>query len=137
MRGGYQPHLAKEVPMTHALVLLSAVAACVAGHTLTATAQTETQGQRPLIIDMHMHAFSFNVDVGAPPPVALCFPLMPHVPPFDPRQTWKEVWTAFLKTPPCPDPIWSPATDKALIEQTVAILERRNVLGVLSGSPER
>jgi hypothetical protein len=62
---------------------------------------------------------------------------MPHVPPFDPKQTWKEVWTAFLKTPPCPDPIWSPATDKALIEQTVAILERRNVLGVLSGSPER
>ncbi len=126
--------------MSRVLFFSSVVAAYVAGLTLTAPAQTKPQGQRPLIIDMHMHAFSVSVDagdVGVPPPVALCFPLMPHVPPFDPKQTWKEVWADLMKNPPCPDPIWSPATDEALIEQTVAILERRNVIGVLSGPPER
>src|SRR5690606_35912255 len=31
------------------------------------------------------------------------------------------------------DPIWSPETDRELMEATVAILEQRNIIGVTSG----
>jgi hypothetical protein len=37
------------------------------------------------------------------------------------------------RNPSCPDPIWSPETDEDLMEATLAILERRNVIGVTSG----
>ena len=72
--------------------------------------------QRLPIIDMHMHA-KRAADFGRPP-VRLCLPV-----------------TVYGVTDPrCPEPILSPATDEAMIEQTVAILERRNIIGVLSGS---
>ena len=71
--------------------------------------------QRLPIIDMHMHAKG-AADFG-PPPVRLCLPVTVHG----------------VTDPQCPEPILSPATDEAMIEQTVAILERRNIIGVLSG----
>jgi predicted TIM-barrel fold metal-dependent hydrolase len=43
-------------------------------------------------------------------------------------------WT---KKPPCQDPIWSPANDDALRSETIAVLRNLNVVGVLSGTPER
>jgi uncharacterized protein len=89
---------------------------------------------RPPIIDMHLHAV--HVDRYGNPPVALCLPLVPHIPPHDPRHDWGDVWTALGKHPPCPDPVWSPTTDDELIEQTIAVLELHNVTGVLSGPPE-
>jgi uncharacterized protein len=56
-----------------------------------------------------------------PPPVRLCLPVTVHG----------------VSDPQCPEPLLSPATDEAMIEQTVAILERRNIIGVLSGhTPE-
>jgi uncharacterized protein len=42
-----------------------------------------------------------------------------------------------LKNPPCADPVWSPTTDDALMKETIAVLERLNVYGVLSGTTER
>ena len=86
------------------------------------------------IIDMHLHASL--VDFAGPPPLALCVPLMPHMPPLDPRESWADVFMRTFKNPPCSDPIWSPTTNEALIEETVAVLERRNVIGVLSGPVE-
>jgi predicted TIM-barrel fold metal-dependent hydrolase len=41
-----------------------------------------------------------------------------------------------LKNPPCEDPVWSPETDDDLRSETISVMERRNVFGVLSGTPE-
>jgi predicted TIM-barrel fold metal-dependent hydrolase len=91
--------------------------------------------ERLPIIDMHLHARA--ADAYGPPPVAICVPLLPHIPPHDPKREWGEVWAALGKTPPCPYPLWSPSTDEALMKQTIAILERRNVIGVVDGTSER
>jgi hypothetical protein len=45
--------------------------------------------------------------------------------------------TAKSKKPPCADPIWSPATDDEVMNQTIEIAERRNIVGVLSGPAPR
>ena len=81
---------------------------------------------------MHLHAKA-AADFG-PPPLPLCVPLTLHVPPMERNKAWDLLKP---KDPPCSDPIWSPLTDAALMEQTIAVLERRNIIGVLSGTPER
>ncbi|MGH2376756.1 MAG: amidohydrolase family protein [Gemmatimonadales bacterium] len=91
------------------------------------------KGRQP-IIDMHPHA-SAAAENG-PPPLALCVPVGEH-PVRDPGRPWEEIFIAWQKNPPCPDPVWSPPTDQALMEQTIAALKRRNVIGVLSGPAER
>jgi predicted TIM-barrel fold metal-dependent hydrolase len=73
------------------------------------------QAQRLPIIDMHMHAKA-AADFG-PPPRPLCLPITLHG----------------VVAPQCPEPILSPKTDEAMVGETVAILERRNIIGVLSG----
>ncbi len=88
--------------------------------------------QRLPIIDMHLHAYT--ADGNGPPPLGLCVPLLPYVPPLDPG---RDVFTPVAKDPPCPDPIWSPMTDEEVMEQTIEVMERRNIVGVLSGPPER
>ncbi len=88
----------------------------------------------PPIIDMHLHAST--ADANGPPPLALCVPIM-EWPVRDPQRSWAEVYIGWQKEPPCPDPVWSPRTDEALMRETIAALERRNVIGVLSGPPER
>jgi uncharacterized protein len=84
------------------------------------------------IIDMHLHAY--GADENGPPPLGLCVPVLPHLSPLDPN---REVFRPVARKPPCSDPIWSPLTDAAVMEQTIAVLERRNIIGVLSGPPER
>jgi uncharacterized protein len=86
------------------------------------------------ILDMHLHAMG-AADQG-PPPVALCTP-MTEIPVWDPAEPAPTQWLHFLKNPPCDDPVWSPLTDQELMERTLAVLERRNAYGVLSGGPER
>jgi hypothetical protein len=90
--------------------------------------------QRLPIIDMHLHASP--ADANGPPPLALCVPI-PAFPARDPSRPWGDIFLDWPKSPPCSDPVWSPATDQALIEQTQAVLERRRVIGVLSGTLER
>jgi predicted TIM-barrel fold metal-dependent hydrolase len=84
------------------------------------------------IIDMHLHAYA--ADENGPPPLGLCIPRIPSVPPLDPG---KEEFRTIAPTPPCAHPIWSPKTDADVMEQTIAVLERRNIIGVLSGTPDR
>ncbi|MFM5918371.1 MAG: amidohydrolase family protein [Novosphingobium sp.] len=38
-----------------------------------------------------------------------------------------------FKQPACKDPIWSPTTDGELMKRTLAVMERNNVFGVVSG----
>ena len=108
-------------------LLLVLLALCVPLH---ATAQ-----ERPPIIDMHLHALA--ADDNGPPPMALCVPFLSYLPPLDPMQSWVEVFMAAVRNPSCPDPIWSPETEEALLAETVAVVERFNLVGVLSGEPER
>ena len=86
------------------------------------------------IIDMHMHAWP--ADAQGPPPVAMCTP-WPAFPPWDQRQDYAAAFQEILKQPPCKNPVWSPATDGGVMEQTIEIMQRRNIVGVLSGRPER
>src|SRR6185369_3380546 len=96
---------------------------------------SQAKQKRPLIIDMHLHAVA--ADATGPPPTAMCVPMVAHLPDGDPNKPWQEKMAAWLKNPPCTDPVWSPRTDRELMEQTIAIMERHNVIGALSGTPER
>ena len=42
-----------------------------------------------------------------------------------------------FKHPPCKDPVWSPTTDDALKRDTIAVVEKLNIVGVLSGTADR
>jgi hypothetical protein len=90
--------------------------------------------QRLPIIDVHLHAHA--ADSQGPPPLAICTPIEPF-PAWDPAQSYETVFMAMLKQPPCADPVWSPRTDQELMEQTLAVMERRNIIGVVSGPAER
>lgn len=88
--------------------------------------------QRLPIIDVHMHAL--QADHQGPPPVAMCTPFPDPV--WDPAVPYGEALMRILKNPQCDDPIWSPTSDAALQSETIAVMKRRNVFGVLSGTPK-
>jgi hypothetical protein len=87
----------------------------------------------PPVIDMHMHAAA--ADSQGPPPLGMCTPIDPF-PAWDPRTPYGEIFHAFFKKPPCPDPVWSPMTDDEVMKETLGVAERWNVFGVVSGPPE-
>ncbi len=95
-----------------------------------AASQLFAQERLP-IIDMHLHALA--ADAQGPPPVAMCTPVDP-MPEWDPSHPFG---LEMMKKPPCDDPVWSPTTDEDLMTETLEILDRLNVIGVLSGSAER
>lgn len=86
------------------------------------------------VIDMHMHALA--ADEQGPPPMGMCTPF-DEFPAWDQRRPWPDVFLERFKHPACKDPVWSPATDEALMRETLAAMERRNIYGVLSGTAER
>jgi uncharacterized protein len=111
---------------------MSVVLAAVLLLVISLHAGAQDRAGQPLIIDMHLHASP--ADANGPPPLGLCLPLTSHLLPLDPaRQTFSPV----SKQAPCSDPIWSPMTDEAVMKQTIEVLKRRNIVGVLSGSPDR
>ncbi len=71
----------------------------------------------PPIIDMHLHASA--EDRYANGPVPMCRPAVMGI---RPEQ--------------CPDTLWSSTLDDPVMEATVAVLERRNIFGVLAGPVE-
>lgn len=92
-----------------------------------------TASDRLPIIDMHMHAFP--ADAQGPPPLAMCTPM--KSPAWDPEKPYGPLFKGMAKHPPCDDPVWSPETDEEVMTQTLEIMDRRNIIGVLSGTPER
>jgi len=104
---------------------LAALAAAALAPATPVVAQTAM----PPIIDMHMHAN--RADDQGPPPLGLC----PGggSPPSDPGRPWADTFMAWLKKPPCANPIWSPMTDRELMDRTLSAMKRRNVIGVVSG----
>ena len=94
----------------------------------------QSQG-RPPIIDMHLHAVA--ADDNGPPPLAMCTPMTPLMPPEPSVGPWIQAFMGAGKTPQCDDPLWSPEADSALVGETIRTMERLNVIGVLSGTPDR
>ena len=90
-----------------------------------------TQEVPPPIIDMHLHASAANAQ--GPPPLALCAPGT-EFPSWDPTESYAATFLAWMKNPSCADPLWSPETDDEVMQETLAILERRNIYAVTSGS---
>ncbi len=86
------------------------------------------------IIDVHLHAVP--ADAQGPPPLGMCTPI-PEFPAWDPERPYGATFMALLKSPPCDDPVWSPMTDEDVMRQTIEVMEKRNIVGVLSGTPER
>jgi uncharacterized protein len=100
--------------------------------------RTKTQGDGPTpyhgpIIDMHLHAMP--IDSFGPPPHGNC-PNYPDTLVWDPRQKLLDFLISYTKNPPCAHPVWSPTTDEDLMNQTLEILERRNIVAVTSGPSE-
>jgi predicted TIM-barrel fold metal-dependent hydrolase len=98
----------------------------------TVAAAAPAAAQAP-VIDVHMHAFGAAAQ--GPPPLAMCTPIA-EFPAWDPAGPYGAQFLGLMKDPPCDDPIWSPETDEELLERTLAVMARRNVRGVLSGTPE-
>ena len=86
---------------------------------------------RPPIIDMHLHANP--ADAQGPPPVRICAPIN-HMPTRDAAWTSQRYADDLSRHAHCAVTIVSPVTDEQLMEQTLEILERRNVYAVTSGA---
>ena len=86
------------------------------------------------VLDMHLHALP--VSFGGPVPTAQCVSAaIPQA--GDTRQPYAATWQKHLTTPACSAPVWSPASDSEVMRETVEAIEKLNVIGVVSGSPER
>ncbi|MCC5940204.1 MAG: amidohydrolase family protein [Balneolaceae bacterium] len=104
---------------------------CIISIAFLSNALFAQQTERPLpIIDMHLHAST--ADANGPPPTGIC-PGKPNFPLFDSNQRWLETFVDWAMNPPCENPVWGPETDQELMEQTLEILNRRNIFGVTSG----
>ena len=98
------------------------------------TVQSLHAQERLPIIDMHLHAMP--ADAQGPPPLAMCTPM--EFPVWDQNRPYGEAFMSMHKNPECPDPVWSPETDEELMTQTIEVMERLNIVGVLSGNePDR
>ena len=82
------------------------------------------------IIDMHLHANPASAN--GPPPTAICAPPM-EMPFLDTAKNWMESFIDWVKNPACENPVWGPATDKEVMEQSLDILKRNNIYAVTSG----
>lgn len=82
------------------------------------------------IIDMHMHARRADYAGPNPPPMCAPFEVMPRSDAANPSDL------AFSIFPPCEHPIMPATTDDDVMRQTLAVMERRNIIGMVSGEPE-
>jgi predicted TIM-barrel fold metal-dependent hydrolase len=85
------------------------------------------------IIDMHLHALA--ADAQGPPPVVICAPY-DSMPIRAPGATVEEYVRSFLKTANCAHPIWSAKENDTLREESLAALQRYNIIAVTSGEPQ-
>jgi predicted TIM-barrel fold metal-dependent hydrolase len=79
---------------------------------------------------MHLHARHADYAGENPPPMCAPFPAMPRSDAADPANL------AFAIDPPCENPIFPATTDDAVVRETIAVMERRNIIGMVSGEPD-
>jgi uncharacterized protein len=113
--------------------VICVVAVSIVALTLTPAcrAPADSSPGRLPIIDMHLHASERTV------PWAICIPWVVQVPTREPNRTWQQAWETATTNPPCPNPIRPAADAQAVMQQTIAVVKRRNIIGVLAGRPEQ
>lgn len=82
------------------------------------------------IIDMHLHAWDDNASL------ALCIPWSTQFSAWERDTPWGDLWMEGMTNPPCDEPIRSAAGPGAIMAETVAVMERLNIYGVLAGQPD-
>lgn len=93
--------------------------------------ESNAQRKRLPIIDMHMHARTAHHY--GPNPGSLCAPV-DKMPTWDPSIPFGE---ALEKAdPPCKRPVKPAVTDDEVMSQTVAVMKRHNMIGMLGGKPD-
>jgi predicted TIM-barrel fold metal-dependent hydrolase len=100
---------------------------------LYATATFLPEGQTtPLepVIDMHLHALPANYQ--GPPPVFICAPFS-QWPTWDPATSATSYETLMNSKSACANPLRSAQTDQQLMNETLQILKKRNIIGLASG----
>lgn len=85
------------------------------------------------IIDMHLHARKADYAGANPPPMCTPFPVMPR---WDLPAAIEDGLT--LNTmPPCANPVAAAKSDEQVMNETIAVMRKRNIIGMISGEPER
>ncbi len=88
--------------------------------------------QRLPIIDMHLHARQAKYTGENPMPMCAPFAVMPRS---DPKNG-PAAGMAMNIDPPCEKPIPAGSTDEQVMRETIAVMERHNIIGMVSGEPE-
>ena len=88
------------------------------------------------IIDVHLHAQP--VASYGPPGKKFCTPSTEQLRAFDSGTgiSWPEEWMARNMNPDCDTWVLQSENDEALLRETLEVMERRNIIGVVSGLPE-
>ncbi len=92
---------------------------------------SEAQRKRLPILDMHLHARTANHY--GPTPGSLCAPVE-KMPVWDPAISFGAALAN--SKPPCKHPVEPATTDGEVMNQTIAIMKRRNIIGMLGGKPD-
>jgi predicted TIM-barrel fold metal-dependent hydrolase len=92
--------------------------------------QTLAQSKRLPIIDMHMHARTAHHY--GPNPGPLCAPVE-KMPTWDPAKPFGE---ELEKSVLCKRPVQPAKTDEEVMQQTIEIMKRHNIIGMLGGKPD-
>ncbi|MCA1616470.1 MAG: amidohydrolase [Acidobacteria bacterium] len=95
------------------------------------SAEAWAQKKRLPIIDMHMHARTAHHY--GPNPGPLCAPVE-KMPTWDPAKPFGE--SLEKSEPPCKRPVQPAATDAEVMGQTIAVMKRHNIIGMLGGKPD-
>lgn len=88
--------------------------------------------EKPPILDMHLHARHADYMGSNPPPMCVPFTEMPR---WDPAKEGDSGFT-FNTMPPCQDPVFPATSDQQIMDETLAVMKRRNIIGMVSGEPE-
>lgn len=94
----------------------------------------DTRAYKGPIIDMHLHAYP--ADGNGPAPNAVCPGVAANLQ-YDPKTPWPAKMGELMTDPPCENPIQGPATDEEVRDQTIAIMKKYKMKGVLSGPAGR
>ncbi len=86
---------------------------------------------REPIIDMHLHVRAARYAGSNPPAMCTPFAVMPRS---DSRRSPAEDF-AFAREP-CAQPVPAGTSDEAIMRDTLAIMQRRNIIGMVSGEPD-
>lgn len=95
-------------------------------------AEASAQSRSEPIIDVHLHADP--VANFGPPGQMFCMEQLRHTPPHDPAEgSVPQAMAAHRRNPGCERPMPAAANDQALMEETLSVLKRRNIIGVVGG----